>query len=222
MRLAILLALVAASCARPAPVEAGPGETTAAEAPQEQGTKEAPPPAAGQAAAIFAGGCFWCTESDFESVDGVISVESGYIGGPELAPTYEQVSAHRTGHAEAVRVLFDPAKVSYEQLLERFWRTIDPFQVNAQFCDRGSQYRSAIFPLDEAQKKAAEASKAAIDARFEQPIATTIETPTPFWLAEDYHQDFYKTNPARYYSYRLGCGRDARTKEIWGDEAAAH
>lgn len=216
----LLLTLLLA-CARP-PAADGPTTEIASATPKEEGTKPAAPPGPGQEQAIFAGGCFWCTESDLEKVEGVISVESGYVGGPEQAPTYEQVSSHRTGHAEAVRVIFDPTKVTYAALTERFWRTIDPFQVDGQFCDRGHQYRSALFPLDEAQRAVAEASKAAMDARFEEPIATSIETPGTFWLAEDYHQDFYKNNPTRYYSYRLGCGRDARTAEIWGDEAAGH
>lgn len=217
-----LLALVVVSCARPAPVEAGSSSSSTA-APAEEGTRAAGPVAAGQELAIFAGGCFWCTESDMEKVEGVISVESGYVGGPEQAPTYEQVSSHSTGHAEAVRVVFDPTKTTYAALVEHFWRTIDPFQVNGQFCDHGTQYRSAIFPVDEAQRSVAEASKAAMEARFaDKKIATSIETPGPFWLAEDYHQDFYKVNPGRYNAYRMGCGRDARTKSIWGDEAAGH
>lgn len=210
--------LLALACSKPAPVEAGAPATPAA-APVAEGTKAAPPPGPGQAEAIFAGGCFWCTESDLEKLEGVISVESGYVGGPEEAPTYEQVSGHATGHAEAVRVLYDPTKTSYEALLERFWRTIDPFQVDGQFCDRGRQYRSALFPRDEAQRAAAEASKAKIQARFTEPVATTVETPGTFWLAEDYHQDFYVKNPLRYTTYRQGCGRDRRTAEIWGEEA---
>lgn len=212
----LLLTLACAGSSDPASVSSNANAATPA-----KGTVAAPPAAPGQATAIFAMGCFWCGESDMEHVSGVISVESGYVGGPEEHPTYEQVSAGGTGHAESVLVRYDPTKVTYQQLLDAFWHGIDPFQKDAQFCDHGHQYRSAIFPLDEAQKTAAEASLAAMDARFEQPIATRIEAPTTFWLAEDYHQDFYKKSPVRYNSYRLGCGRDARTKEIWG-EAAAH
>lgn len=215
--LALLFVL---SCASDPVGNAGSKRGSApAEAPR--GTEAAPPPAPGEGVAIFAGGCFWCTESDFEKVDGVLKVESGYVGGKEERPTYEQVSSGGTGHAEAVRVVFDPAKTSYERLLQVFWHSVDPTQADGQFCDKGTQYRSAIFPLDEAQRAAASASLATVDAQIEAPIVTTIETPGPFWLAEDYHQDFYKTNPVRYNTYRMGCGRDARLKQVWG-EAAGH
>ncbi|MFM2163447.1 MAG: peptide methionine sulfoxide reductase MsrA [Pseudomonadota bacterium] len=179
------------------------------------GTTVAPPVAAGQAVAVFASGCFWCSESDFEKAPGVISVQSGYAGGPEANPTYEQVGSGRTGHAEAVRVVYDPARTSYPALLAWYWRHVDPFDGGGQFCDRGKQYRPAIFPQDATQRKDAEASKVAIEQVLRRPVAVTIEAGGPFYVAEAYHQDFYKTNPARYTSYRSGCGRDARVKAVW-------
>lgn len=175
--------------------------------------------AAERGEAIFAGGCFWCVESAFEAVPGVQSVVSGYTGGPEKNPTYEQVSSGATGHYEAVKVTFDPAKVTYAKLLEVFWHNVDPTQADGQFCDRGRQYRSAIFPLDDAQRKAAEASKASVEKRLGKRVATQILKAGPFWEAEAYHQDFYKKDPARYQSYRLGCGRDRRLQTIWGADA---
>ncbi|MGH9368654.1 MAG: peptide-methionine (S)-S-oxide reductase MsrA [Thermoanaerobaculia bacterium] len=180
--------------------------------------------AGSRASAIFAGGCFWCAETAFEGVPGVLSVTSGYIGGRTKNPNYEQVSAGGTGHAEAVEVIYDPARISYERLLEIFWRNVDPFQKDAQFCDYGSQYRSAIFYADESQRRAAEASKAKLEQepRFAGKIATEITAATTFYRAEEYHQDFYKKNPFRYNSYRLGCGRDARLKQIWGEVAGGH
>jgi peptide-methionine (S)-S-oxide reductase len=171
----------------------------------------------GAAVAVFASGCFWCTESDFEKLPGVISAESGYIGGNVDRPTYRQVSAGRTGHTEAVRVVYDPAKVSYERLLEHFWRNVDPTVKDAQFCDVGSQYRSGIFYVDAEQKRAAEASRAVLEATKRFPrIFTEVTAATTFWLAEDYHQDYAKRNPVRYQLYRSGCGRDARLAELWG------
>jgi len=174
------------------------------------------------AKATFAGGCFWCVEADFDKVAGVISTTSGYIGGTLANPSYEQVSAGTTGHAEAVQIVFDPRKVSYERLLEVFWVNIDPTVTNRQFCDVGSPYRTAIFVHDEAQRRAAEASKAALEKRkpFKDPIVTPIEAATTFYPAEEYHQDYYRKNPLRYNFYRSGCGRDARLKELWGDRAA--
>jgi peptide-methionine (S)-S-oxide reductase len=170
------------------------------------------------ATAIFAGGCFWCVEADFEKLPGVLSAESGYIGGHTSAPTYEQVSAGGTGHAEAVRIVFDPARVSYEQLLEHFWRNIDPTVKDRQFCDSGSQYRSAIFTLGEAQHQAATASKAALErsGRFAR-IHTEVVPAGTFFPAEEYHQDYYRKNPIRYKVYRTSCGRDARLAEVWRD-----
>jgi peptide-methionine (S)-S-oxide reductase len=173
------------------------------------------------AKATFAGGCFWCVESDFDKIDGVISTVSGYIGGKIDNPTYEAVSAGMTGHAEAVEIVFDPKRVSYERLLEHFWHTVDPTVRDRQFCDVGSQYRTAIFYHDEAQKRAAEASKAALEKSkpFPQPIVTEITAAGKFYPAEEYHQDYYKKNPLRYNYYRNGCGRDARLKQLWGELA---
>jgi peptide-methionine (S)-S-oxide reductase len=181
----------------------------------------APPPPPGLAVAVFAGGCFWCMEGPFDEVAGVLSTTSGYAGGTKEAPTYEEVSAGWTGHAESVRVVYDPKKVTYEQLLEIYWHNVDPLTADAQFCDHGHQYRTAIFTQDEAQKAAAEASKKALDAshRFKQPIVTEITPAGKFWPAEDYHQDFYVKNPLRYRFYRAGCGRDPRLRELWGDQA---
>ncbi len=170
------------------------------------------------AKAIFAGGCFWCVEADFDKVPGVLSTTSGYIGGKVANPSYEQVSAKSTGHAEAVEIVFDPAKVSYEQLLEHYWRTIDPTTKDRQFCDSGSPYRTAIFALDAAQLMAAQASLAALQKSkpFAEPIVTQIVLAGPFYAAEAYHQDYYKKNPIRYQYYRTSCGRDARLKQLWG------
>ena len=168
--------------------------------------------------AIFAGGCFWCTEADFDKVPGVISTTSGYIGGKVANPTYKQVSSGKTGHIEAVQVRFDPEKTSFAKLLTAFWPTIDPLTPNAQFCDEGSQYRSAIFYHNADQRRQAEASKAELEAsgRFTQPIVTEILPATEFYPAEEYHQDYYKKNPVRYSYYRNGCGRDARLAQVWG------
>ena len=157
-------------------------------------------------------------EADFEKLPGVIAAESGYTGGKERNPSYEQVSAHATGHTEAVRLTYDPTKVSYTQLVDYFWRHIDPTVLDKQFCDHGPQYRSGIYPLDAGQKQIAEASKAALvkSGRFKQ-VYTEVVAAGPFWPAEDYHQDYYKKNPVRYQYYRFGCGRDARVKELWGE-----
>jgi peptide-methionine (S)-S-oxide reductase len=170
------------------------------------------------AKATFAGGCFWCMEEVFEQVEGVVSVVSGYMGGTLANPSYEQVSAGDSGHAESVEVLYDPAKVSYSKLLEAFWRNVDPITPNAQFCDHGSQYRSAIFYLDEEQKRLAEESKQTIEGakRFKQPIVTQIVRASQFYQAEDYHQDFYKKNPIRYKFYKYSCGRAQRLEDLWG------
>ncbi len=168
------------------------------------------------AIATFAGGCFWCVEADFDKVGGVISTTSGYTGGRTPSPTYEEVSRGGTGHAESVEIGYDPAKVSYEKLLDVFWHDIDPLAKNSQFCDHGDQYRTAIFYHDEEQRRLAEASKTAVQARFKQPIATQITAAGPFYRAEDYHQDYYLKNPIRYKFYRFNCGRDARLEELWG------
>jgi peptide-methionine (S)-S-oxide reductase len=172
--------------------------------------------------ATFAGGCFWCVEADFDKIEGVVSTTSGYMGGQVAKPTYEQVSAGRTGHAEVVQVQFDPRVVSYAQLVEYFWRTVDPTVKDAQFCDRGSQYRTAIFVHSDAQRRAAEASKAALATSkpFRAGIVTEIAPDAQFYVAEDDHQDYYKVNPLRYAYYRRSCGRDQRLKFLWGEQAA--
>ena len=206
---AVLTLAVAAGVAN----SQNPGTSSAAPAAQ-------PAPTAGTAKATFAGGCFWCVEADFDKVPGVISTTSGYIGGTVANPTYEQVSAKTTGHAEAVEIVFDPAKVSYAQLLEKYWRTIDPTTKDRQFCDAGTPYRTAIFTHGAEQAAAAQASKAALEKTkpFKAPIVTTIESAGPFYAAEGYHQDYYKKNPVRYNYYRSSCGRDARLKELWGGQ----
>ena len=179
--------------------------------------------AAGQGAAppqsvtaIFAAGCFWCVEADFDKVDGVISTTSGYTGGRTPNPSYEEVSRGGTGHAEAVEIVYDPAKVSYQKLLDVFWHNVDPLAKDRQFCDRGDQYRSAIFYRDDEQRRLAEASKAEVAKRFREPIQTEIVAAGPFYKAEEYHQDYYVKNPIRYRFYRYNCGRDARLEELWG------
>lgn len=173
------------------------------------------------AKATFAGGCFWCVESDFDKVPGVLSTTSGYIGGTVAKPTYEQVSSKSTGHAEAVEIVFDPVRVSYSQLLEHYWRTIDPTTKDRQFCDVGSPYRTAIFAHGPEQLAAAQASLAALEKSkpFKEPIVTQIVLAGPFYPAEEYHQDYYKKNPIRYKYYRTSCGRDDRVKELWGAAA---
>ncbi|HXX75042.1 MAG TPA: peptide-methionine (S)-S-oxide reductase MsrA [Nitrospiraceae bacterium] len=170
------------------------------------------------ARAYFAGGCFWCMEEAFEKVDGVIAVVSGYMGGTLQSPSYEEVSAGRTGHAESVEVLYDPSKVTYNQLLEAFWRNVDPITTNAQFCDHGTQYRAVIFYQNDQEKRFAEESKQAIEQskRFSQPILTQIVMASQFYAAEEYHQDFYKKNPIRYKFYKYNCGRAQRLDELWG------
>ena len=172
------------------------------------------------AVATFAGGCFWCMEPPFEKLEGVSEVVSGYTGGEVENPTYEEVSAGRTGHAEAVRIHYDPDKVSYEELLEIFWRNIDPTDGGGQFVDRGSQYRSAVFYHDEEQKRLAEKSKQRLEEsdRFAEPIATEVVPAGPFYRAEDYHQDYYKKSPVRYKFYRWGSGRDQFLEEKWETE----
>jgi peptide-methionine (S)-S-oxide reductase len=186
--------------------------------PRAQGTTVSGPAPAGLAKATFAGGCFWCVEFDFDKVPGVLSTTSGYIGGKVANPTYEQVSSKSTGHAEAVEIVYDPKRVSYEQLLEYFWRTIDPTTKDRQFCDAGSPYRTAIFALDAQQLAAAKASLAALEKSkpFKEPVVTEIALGGPFYVAEDYHQDYYKKNSTRYKYYRTSCGRDARVTQLWG------
>lgn len=170
------------------------------------------------AKATFAGGCFWCVEADFDKVPGVLSTTSGYIGGTVANPTYQQVSAKTTGHAEAVEIVFDPSKVSYAQLVDKFWRTIDPTTRDRQFCDSGSPYRTAIFTHDAAQAATVQGSLAALEKSkpFKEPIVTQIVPASTFYPAEEYHQDYYRKNPVRYTYYRTSCGRDARLEQLWG------
>uniref|UniRef100_A0A832MKH2 Peptide methionine sulfoxide reductase MsrA n=1 Tax=Eiseniibacteriota bacterium TaxID=2212470 RepID=A0A832MKH2_UNCEI len=205
----------AASAAKPSPGAARPA---APQAPDEVAPRASGP---GLAIATFAGGCFWCVETAFEGRPGVVSVVSGYTGGPERNPTYEQVSGRRTGHAEAVEIRFDPRRITYEQLLHLFWRSIDPTQPGGQFCDHGPQYRSAIFVHDDEQRRLAHASKRALERSgvLKRPIVTQIVPASTFWPAEEYHQDFWRKDPERYRSYRAGCGRDRRLAELWGREA---
>ncbi|NEQ46551.1 MAG: peptide-methionine (S)-S-oxide reductase MsrA [Leptolyngbya sp. SIOISBB] len=172
------------------------------------------------ASAIFAGGCFWCMEKPFDELPGVLDTTSGYTGGRVANPSYRQVSGGGTGHVEAVQVTYDPTQVSYDQLLEVFWRNVDPVDNRGQFCDKGSQYRSAIFYQNDEQAMAAEASKQLLttSGKFNQKIATDIRMAAEFYAAEDYHQNYYKTHPARYKVYRYACGRDQRLEAIWGAE----
>lgn len=204
MKLASML-VVASSLGAAASLQAQQNETVAT-----------PAASSGLATAIFASGCFWCTEADFEKVPGVVEARSGYTDGRVPNPSYEQVSAGETGHTEAVRVYYDPFKVSYEQLLNHYWRNVDPTVKDQQFCDVGSQYRSGIYYQGEEQKQAAEASLAALrkTGRFEK-IHTEVKPASAFYLAEDYHQDYYKKNPLRYRFYRTSCGRDARLEQLW-------
>jgi peptide-methionine (S)-S-oxide reductase len=199
LRLSALLAIVAAAAPVPAADTLAPLDGS-------------------RATAIFAGGCFWCIEADFEKLQGVIGVESGYTAGRTDKPTYEEVSSGRTGHVEAVRVNYDPQKVSYGQLVEYFWRHIDPTVKDRQFCDIGAQYRSGIYWQNEAERKVAEGSRDTLlkSGRF-KVIHTEVLPATTFWVAEEYHQDYYKKNPLRYRYYRASCGRDARVAEVWGD-----
>ena len=170
--------------------------------------------------ATLAGGCFWCMEADFEKIEGVISVTSGYTGGTVVNPTYEQVSAGGTGHTEAVRIVYDPTIIGYDELLAIFWHSIDPTVSDRQFCDAGSQYRSAIFYHDERQRDTAQRSRAELEENkvLPEPIVTEITAAIAFYPAEAYHQDYYKKNPIRYAYYRKGCGRDRRLAELWGEK----
>jgi peptide-methionine (S)-S-oxide reductase len=229
MRVAVpsiaLLALTLAACsgeadASPSPPRRAPSPPPRAAA--HHGTERAPAPPAGRAEAIFAGGCFWCMEAPFESVEGVDAVLSGYTGGHVDSPAYEEVSRGGTGHLESVRVVYDPSRVSYAALLDVYVHNIDPTQANGQFCDHGNQYRSAIFVHDAAERRLAEQALEQAHARLGRTIVTEIHPVGPFWVAEGYHQDFYRTHPARYTSYRNGCGRDARLRELWGADSGGH
>ncbi len=177
-------------------------------------------PAARTETATFAGGCFWCVEADFDKVDGVISTTSGYTGGRTANPTYRDVGGGGTGHAEAVEIVFDPAKVSYEKLLNVFWRSVDPTVKDRQFCDSGNEYRTAIFYHNDEQRKLAEATKKEAEAVLKQPIVTEIVPASAFYKAEDYHQDYYKKNPSKYSFYRWNCGRDQRLEQLWGKKSS--
>jgi peptide-methionine (S)-S-oxide reductase len=174
--------------------------------------------ASGLEKATFAGGCFWCMRHPFDELEGVVSTAPGYTGGHKKNPTYKEVSAGGTGHAEAVEILYDPKKISYEKLLDVFWRNIDPTAADHQFCDYGDPYRSEIFYLNDDQRRLAEQSRAAIERSkpFKEPIVTKIIPAAAFYRAEEYHQDYYKKNPIRYKFYRHNCGRDQRLKELWG------
>lgn len=187
-------------------------------APAAESTRQAEPPGAGLAVATFAGGCFWCLEPPFDKTTGVVSTTSGYTGGTKAGATYAEVSGGTTGHKEALRVVYDPAKVTYGQLLDVYWRNVDPVDPKGQFCDKGEEYRAAIFVADEEQRKLAEESKAALAAsgRIKQPITVTIEPAREFWVAEEYHQDYYLKNQTKYKFYRWNCGRDARLEAVWG------
>lgn len=199
-----LIAACTASGSTPGPAAASPPALTA----------EA---RAGLATAVFAGGCFWCMEKPFDELPGVVATISGYTGGTLERPAYRDVTAGRTGHYEAVEVVYDPTRITYDRLLEVYWRQVDPFDGGGQFCDRGESYRPAIFVGSNAERAAAEAAKAGLATRFGQPIAVEILPKATFWAAEDYHQDYYLKNPARYSFYRSGCRRDARLEAVWGD-----
>ena len=176
--------------------------------------------AAEQKTAVFAGGCFWCMEEAFDAVPGVVETISGYTGGEVDNPTYEQVSSGGTGHYEAVEVKYDPAKVNYEQLLETFWRNVDPLDAQGQFCDKGSQYLSAVFVAGDEEKALAEATKAEAAEQLKMPVVTEILPQQTFYAAEDYHQNFHETSSARYKYYKFGCGRAQRLQQLWGEPAA--
>lgn len=170
------------------------------------------------AKAVFAGGCFWCMEPPFDALPGVTATVSGYTGGTRANPTYQEVSAGNTGHIEAVEVTYDPAKVSYQQLLETYWRNVDPLDAGGQFCDRGEPYRTAVFYHDAEQKRLADISKTRIEQRLGRAVVTPVRPAATFYPAEDYHQDYYQRNPLRYKYYRYRCGRDARLEQLWGKE----
>ena len=169
--------------------------------------------------AVFAGGCFWCVESDFDKISGIVSTVSGFTGGKTNDPSYRQVTAGGTGHYEAVEITYDSSEVSYEELLTAFWHSVDPTDGGGQFCDRGKSYETAVFVANELERSVAEASKAAAQEMINNPIVTPILAAGPFYAAEDYHQDYYKKNPIRYKYYRWSCGRNQRVEEVWGEHA---
>ena len=213
----------------------GPSTPAASSTSTPSSVDETPPPSAprahddpstvfdgaGQSVAYFAGGCFWCMERPFENLDGVSEVVSGYIDGEVANPSYRQVSSGSTGHTEAIRVVYDPAQITYAALLEVFWHNIDPTDEGGQFCDRGSQYRTGVYVSSPEERAAAESSRDRAQAQLGESIVTEIDDASTFYDAEAYHQDFYRTHPERYTSYRTGCGRDRRLGQLWGD-AAAH
>jgi len=213
--LLVLLALLVAACA---------GSTELSAAPESEPAQMLAPaegiPAAARdgekGVAVFAGGCFWCVESAFDDLEGVHSAVSGYTGGKEENPGYYEVAGGKTGHAEAVRVVFDPTKVSYAKLLQVFWHNVDPFQANGQFCDHGGQYRSEVFVAGAEQRSLAEKTRDEVASRFGRKVITQVTEGSVFWTAEEYHQDFHRKNPVRYLSYRSGCGRDRRLRALWG------
>ena len=230
----MLLSLLAFcfSCSGPAPAPESPaagGTSTASATPSEAAPILAPPthdepsevysPADGEAFAFFAGGCFWCMEKPFEQLEGVREVVSGYTDGESPSPSYREVSSGSTGHTEAIRVSYDPEVITYAELLDVFWRNIDPTDQGGQFCDRGSQYRTGVFVQGAEERALAEASKAAAQQTLGRNIVTEISAATTFYDAEAYHQDFYRTHPVRYTSYRTGCGRDRRLEDLWGPAA---
>lgn len=217
-----LITLAAFACgnaASDAPAEPAPAQKASS---RDTAYAALPQPEEGQAVATFAGGCFWCMEKPFDDLDGVLATTSGYAGGELERPSYKQVSSGETRHLEVVQVLYDPDRVSYEKLLDVFWRNVDPFDDGGQFCDRGYQYTTAIFTHGEDQREAAEASKQEVAERFDQPIATDVRSAAEFYPAEEYHQNFYEKQPLRYGMYRSGCGRDRTLENIWGDEAGGH
>jgi peptide-methionine (S)-S-oxide reductase len=175
-----------------------------------------------EATAVFAGGCFWCMEKPFDDLEGVLTTRSGYAGGSVANPTYEEVTRGGTGHAEVVQIVYDPTRVSYEELLYVFWRNVDPFDGGGQFCDRGDSYRTAIFYETPEEARTARRTAGEVRQRFGRRVATEIRELKAFYVAEDYHQNYYARNPIRYTFYRSACGRDARLREIWGDEAGGH
>jgi len=213
---AVVIACLTTLAMPPGTAQAQPSPASGAAGPSMP--TPTPPAAAPLQTAVFAGGCFWCVESDFDKVEGVVSTTSGYIGGTAATATYPQVSNGGTGHTEAVRVVFDPKKVSYQRLVDYFWRTIDPTVKDRQFCDIGAQYRTGIYPLGDDQMRMAQESREALERGkpFRNPIVTEIVAAGPFYAAEDYHQDYYKKNPLRYKFYRNSCGRDQRIVELWG------
>ena len=194
---------------------------TPRQAPEPAGAAATAPLPAGSEVAVFAGGCFWCTEADFDKVPGVLATTSGYTGGKTANPTYAEVSSHTTGHAEAVQVIFDPSQVSYRQLVDHFWRTIDPTVKDRQFCDIGTPYRTVIFATSAEQLQAAQASLAELEKAkpFAEPVVTQLVMADDFYPAEAEHQNYHQTNPVRYDFYRKGCGRDARLAQLWGEPA---